>query len=118
MSEDVIEVVEDTHNKEKDTGHWTAAEKESCRIRYGCEIVVENGSYSDVCTKNAPLDAHIISYIVNDKMCYDLTRGARVLLFNMYWDKFRDNLKSIQWGYGKINPKLWGYKAPERKKRK
>jgi hypothetical protein len=36
----------------------------------------------------------------------------------MYWDKFRENLKSIEWGYGKVSPKIWGYKAPEKKKRK
>jgi hypothetical protein len=36
----------------------------------------------------------------------------------MYWDKFRENLKSIEFGYGRINPKLWGYKTPEKKKRK
>ena len=36
----------------------------------------------------------------------------------MYWDKFGSNLKSIDFGNGRINPKLWGYKAPESKKRK
>jgi hypothetical protein len=36
----------------------------------------------------------------------------------MYWDKFRENLKSIGFGYGRHNPKTWGYKAPEKKKRK
>jgi len=36
----------------------------------------------------------------------------------MYWDKIRSNLNKIDWGYGRINPKLWGYQVPKSKKRK
>ena len=107
---------------EKDTEQqmelWTPAEKETCKSRYGCEILIENGSYAEVCTKDAPNDAYIIKYVVEDKICFDLTRGSRIRLFDMYWDKFRENVKSIDFGYGRISPKMWGYKAPEKKKRK
>jgi len=114
----VRDVVEKTHNTEKHMDYWTPAEKETCKSRYGCEILIENGSYADVCTKEAPNDAYIIKYIVDDKICFDLTRGGRIKLFDMYWDKFRENLKNIDFGYGRINPKLWGYQAPKTKKRK
>ena len=97
--------------------YWTPAEKETCKSRYGCDIFIENGSYADVCTKEAPNDAYIIKYIVDDKVCYDLTRGSRVKLFDMYWDKFRENLKHIDFGHGRVSPKLWGYQAPKTKKR-
>ena len=80
--------------------------------------MIENGSYAEVCTKDAPRDAYIIKYVVDEKICFDLTRGSRTRLFDMYWDKFRENLKDIGFGYGKVSPKLWGYKAPEKKKRK
>jgi hypothetical protein len=109
---------EPTSVKTENEQFWTSQERETSKSLYGCEILKENCTYQEANTKEAPNDAHIISYIVNDKMCYDLTRGTNTHLFNMYWDKFRDNLKSIQWGSGTINPKLWGYKAPERKKRK
>jgi hypothetical protein len=118
MSKNTSEVSRVKPQKEEDMEFWTPAEKETCKTRYGCEILIQNGSYAEVCTKDAPNDAHIIKYVIDDKICFDLTRGTRVRLFDMYWDKFRDNLKSINWGYGKHNPKTWGYKSPEKKKRK
>jgi hypothetical protein len=114
----VSQVVETEKNTEKHMDHWTPAERETCKSRYSCEIVVENGSYADVRTKEAPRDAYIVKYLVDDKICYDLTKGSRSKLFDMYWDKFRENLKSIDFGYGIINPKCWGYQAPKTKKRK
>ena len=114
----VRDVIETAQNTEKHMDHWTPAEKETCKSRYGCDILVENGSYADVCTKEAPNDAYIVKYSVEGKICFDLTRGTRIRLFDMYWDKFRENLQHIDFGYGRINPKLWGYKSPEKKKRK
>ena len=112
------DVIDQTQSTEKHMDHWTSAEKETCKSRYGCDILVENGSYADVCTKDAPNDAYIVKYLVDEKICFDLTRGTRVRLFDMYWDKFREGVQSIEFGYGRINPKLWGYQAPEKKKRK
>ena len=51
----------------------------------------------------------------------DLTRGTRVKLFDMYYDKFKMGLKIIDYGKGIIKPALWGYNsttAPKKKKRK
>jgi hypothetical protein len=114
----VSQVVEKTQNTEKHMDHWTSIEKETCKSRYGCDIIIENGSYADVSTKEAPNNAYIIKYLVDDKICFDLTKGSRNKLFDMYWDKFRENLKSIDFGYGRHNPKTWGYQAPKPKKRK
>ena len=113
-------VIEKAQQTEKHMDHWTAVEKETCKSRYGCDILIENGSYTDVCTKEVPNDAYIIEYFVDEKICFDLTRGSRIRLFDMYWDKFRENLKSIDFGHGRINPKLWGYsnKNTKTKKRK
>ena len=118
MSSKLHDVIERAQTTEKHMDHWTPTEKESCKSKYGCDILIENGSYADVCTKEAPNDARIVKYIVDEKICFDLTRGTRSKLFDMYWDKFRGNLKTIEFGYGRINPKLWGYKVPEKKKRK
>lgn len=118
MAKNTTEMSTETFEKENHMDHWTPTERETCKSKYGCDILVENGSYTDVCTKEAPNDAYIVKYIVEDKICFDLTRGARVRLFDMYWDKFRENLSSIEFGYGRVNPKLWGYRAPQKKKRK
>jgi hypothetical protein len=112
------EVIEKAQGTEKTMESWTPTEKETCKTRYNCEILIENGSYSDVCTKDVPNDAYIVKYMVDNKICFDLTRGSRVRLFDMYWDKFRENLKSIEFGFGRINPKLWGHQKTQKKKRK
>jgi len=98
--------------------NWTTEERQSCLQEYGCEILVDNGSYEDVRIKKAPTDACIVKYTVNDKLCYDLTRGAKIKLFDMYYDKFKTGIKDIDFGYGTIKPNMWGYKAPQKKRRK
>ncbi len=85
---------------EKKTSIWTKEEKDTLKERYGSEIIVENGSLEDVNTKKAPTDAYIIQYLHEDKVHYDLTRGTKVTLFDMYWDKFKGGLKSINYGNG------------------
>ena len=105
---------------EKREVYWTPTEKESLKQNYGTEILVENGSPTDVMTKDAPTDASIVTYIVDGKEHQDLTRGSRVKLFDMYYDKFT-NVKRIEYGQGTIKPSLWGYSseaAPKKKKRK
>ena len=100
--------------------YWTSTEKESLKEMYGTEILVENGSSADVMTKEAPTDASIVTYLVDGKEHQDLTRGSRVKIFDMYYDKFT-NVKRIEYGHGMIKPSLWGYSgeaAPKKKKRK
>ena len=105
--------------KAKDEGfNWTPEEKKSCFAEYGCEILVDNGSSQDVRTKQAPTDAFIVTYHHEGKICYDLTRGAKIKLFDMYYDKFKHGIKNIDFGHGNIKPNMWGYKAPEKKKRR
>ena len=97
---------------------WTKEEKESSKTNYACEILVSNGSLADVHTAQAPNDAWVVKYIVDDKQCLDLTRGTRTKLFDMYWDKFKEGLQSIEYGKGTVSPKLWGYQAASLSKKK
>ena len=97
---------------------WTTEEKNNHQTLYGCDILVENGSLEDVSIKNAPTDSYIIKYVYEDKVHYDLTRGTRNTLFDMYWDKFKAGLQTIDYGKGTIKPNLWGYKAPQQKKKR
>ena len=97
---------------------WLPAERQSSKEKYGCEIIIEGGSLQDVSTKKAPTDAYIITYMHEDKVHYDLTRGSKVTIFDMYWDKFKGGLQSINYGNGGIKPNLWGYQAPTPKKKR
>ena len=97
---------------------WTSAERESSKEKYGCEVIIEDGSLEDVSTTQAPSDCYIVKYSYKDKVRFDLTRGTRVTLFDMYWDKFKGGIQSIDYGRGTIKPNLWGYSAPTKKKKR
>ena len=115
-----MSTVKEEKKVEKRETYWTPTEKESLRETYGTEILIENGTPADVMTKDAPTDASIVTYTVDGKEHQDLTRGSRVKLFDMYYDKFT-NVKRIEYGQGIIKPSLWGYSGeatPKKKKRK
>ena len=81
---------------------WSKKEKEESKEKYGCEIVIENGSLNEVMTVDAPTDAWIVTYEVEGEVHRDLTRGTRVKLFDMYYDKFKMGVKIIDYGKGTI----------------
>ena len=99
---------------------WSKEEKETSKTKYACEILVSNGSLADVHTTDAPNDAWIVKYTIDNKDCLDLSRGTKTKLFDMYYDKFKTGLKSIEYGSGTVSPRLWGYqtKTARKKKRK
>ena len=101
--------------------YWTPSEKESLKEQYGGEILIENGSLDEVSTSDAPSDAWVVTYEIDGTVHRDLTRGTRVKLFDMYYDKFKMGINIIDYGKGTIKPALWGYnntKTPKKKKRK
>ena len=109
-----------SENPEIRETYWTSTEKESLKESYGTEILDENGAPADVMTKAAPTGASIVTYTVDGVEHQDLTRGSRVKLFDMYYDKFT-NVKRIDYGQGTNKPSLWGYSGeatPKKKKRK
>lgn len=88
---------------------------------YGCEILLEKTTIQCANDKSFPTDARLITYIVNGTTYLDLTRGKKMVsIFDFYYDRYGAGaLISIDFGYGQINPKMWGYKPPgEKKKRK
>jgi hypothetical protein len=103
-----------------DSNHsWTAQEKELFKSQYGCEILKQNCTLEEAKDKNVPNDAYIVTYEINGKIHYDLTRSSkRSSIFDMYYDNLGSVIRNIDWGYGRINPKLWGFSKPEKKKRK
>lgn len=104
---------------EEDSLSWTPEEKEEVKKKYNCEILIQRCTIVEAKKGNYPNDAYLVSYESGGKLFYDLTRAhKKVQLFDMYWDKFRNNFKAIDLGFGKINPKLWGQKAEKEKKKK
>ena len=107
-----------TEIKHKKNRTWTDGEKETHKETYGTEILIENGTIDECGTRDAPTDALIVHYIHNDRDCYDLTRGNRTKIFDMYYDKFKTDLKDINFGGGNIKPSMWGYKTPSKSKKR
>ena len=97
---------------------WTTEEKGKIKSEYGCEMLVENGSLQDVSSPEYPTDAYIITYTLDDQVKYDLTRGTKTNLFDMYYDKFKRGLRDIQYGKGTISPKVWGHRTKQAGKKK
>ena len=87
---------------------------------YGCEILLEKTTIERAKDSSFPNDAYLIWYVFDGKEYVDLTRcGKRVNLFDMYYDKYGPgSVKKIDFGYGRTNPKMWGYQKTEKKKRK
>jgi hypothetical protein len=101
------------------TMEWTAEEKANIPPRYSCEILIENASMSQAKDSSLPSDAYLIWYKVNDKTYMDVCRGTRAKIFDLYYDKFGPgSVQKIDFGYGRTNPKLWGYKNQKPKKKK
>lgn len=87
--------------------------------RYGCEILLERTTLPQAKDKSFPNDAYLIWYEVDGQEYIDLTRGTRVRIFDMYYDKYGPGVvKKIDFGYGTVSPKLWKYEEPKRNKRR
>jgi len=98
---------------------WSSQEKELFKSQYGCEVLKQNCSLIEAKDTTVPNDAYIVTYEINGKIHYDLTRcNKKSNLFDMYYDNLGPVVRSIDWGYGKISPRVWGYQAPEKKRRK
>ena len=103
---------------EKKVSLWSTEEAGKIKSEYGCEMLVENGSLQDVSSPEYPTDAYIITYTLDDQVKYDLTRGTKTKLFDMYYDKFKGGLRDIQYGKGTISPKVWGHRTKQAGKKK
>jgi hypothetical protein len=87
---------------------------------YGCEILFERANMVQAKDSSLPNDAYLIWYNVDGETFMDVTRTRkRVDLFDFYYDKYGPgSILKIDFGYGRVNPKLWGYKAPDKKKKR
>ncbi len=68
--------------------------------------------------RSLPYTAYMVEYLQDGITKFDVVSAAKQSdIFDHYWDKYRD-VRGMKWTDGKANPKMWGYKAPDSKKRK
>ena len=85
---------------------------------YSCEVILEKTTKDKANDRKLPSDAFEVYYVVDGEERLDVTRsGKRVNVFDFYYDKY-GNVKKIDYGHGTVNPSQWGYKEPQKKKRR
>ena len=85
---------------------------------YCCEVLLEKTTPETANDKKLPSDAFNVFYVVEGEERLDVTRSGKMAnVFDFYYDKY-GNVKRIDYGHGSVNPSQWGYKQPEKKKRR
>lgn len=99
---------------------WTKEERKEIPPKYGCEILYQNATLKEANDTSLPTDAYLVYYEMNGNIYMDVCRcKKKVDIFDMYYDKFGSgSLKKIEFGYGRVNPKLWNYQAPKKTKKR
>ena len=87
---------------------------------YSCEILQEKTTPEKANDRKLPSDAFNVTYIVDGETRLDVTRsGKMVNVFDMYCDRYgKGSVQRIDYGHGTVNPSQYGYKPPEKKKRR
>jgi len=69
--------------------------------------------------KSLPYTAYLVEYEIDGAIAYDIViPHSKIEIFDFYWDKYREGLKNFKQAEGRVNPKLWGYKPKEEKKKR
>ena len=87
---------------------------------YSCEILQEKTTHEKANDRKLPSDAFNVTYIVEGETRLDVTRsGKMVNVFDMYYDRYgKGSVQKIDYGHGTVNPSQWGYKVPEKKRKR
>ena len=85
---------------------------------YSCEVILEKTTKDKADDRKLPSDAFNVFYVVEGEERLDVTRSSKMAnVFDYYYDKY-GNVKKIDYGQGTVNPSQWGYKQPEKKRRR
>lgn len=69
--------------------------------------------------RSLPYTTYLVQYEIDEAIVYDIVMTDRkVDIFDHYWDKYREGLKSFKQTEGRTNPKLWNYTPSAKKKGK
>ena len=88
--------------------------------KYCCQMLLEKTTLGAANDKSFPTDARLIWYKVDNVEYMDLVRCRKTSeLFDMYYDKYGAGaVQKIDFGYGQVSPKLWGYKSKNKDDKK
>lgn len=97
---------------------WSDEEKVNLPKKYNCQLIYAQATMVQAKDRSLPKDAYLVYYEdVDGNLNMDVCRSTkRSNIFDLYYDKFR-NVKQISFGYGNVNPRLWGEKKVKEKKR-
>ena len=87
---------------------------------YSCEILQEKTTHEKANDRKLPSDAFNVTYIVEGETRLDVTRsGKMVNVFDMYYDRYgKGSVQKIDYGHGTVNPSQYGYKVPDKKRKR
>ena len=85
---------------------------------YSCELILEKTTKDKANDRKLPSDAFNVFYVVEGEERLDVTRSGKMSnVFDFYYDMY-GGVKRIDYGQGTVNPSQWGFKKPEKKRRK
>ena len=95
-------------------------EKKFDPSEYSCEIIQEKTTLDKSNDRKLPSDAFNVTYVVEGETHLDVTRSAKMVnVFDMYYDRYgKGSVQKIDYGHGTVNPSQWGYKVPEKKRKR
>ena len=95
-------------------------EKKFDPSEYSCEILQEKTTHEKANDRKLPSDAFNVTYVVEGETRLDVTRSSKMVnVFDMYYDRYgKGSVQRIDYGHGTVNPSQYGYKPPEKKKRR
>ena len=68
--------------------------------------------------RSLPNNSCLVIYIENNKRKYDIVMSSKMsLIFDEYYDRYKENLISILYTEGRVNPRMWGIEVKEDKKK-
>ena len=69
--------------------------------------------------RTLPYNSYLVEYQTKSEINYDIVIcNKKIEIFDYYWDRYREGLKSFKQTEGRINPKLWSDQKKTEKKRK
>tara|TARA_Y100001938_G_scaffold144674_1_gene219697 strand:- start:798 stop:1061 length:264 start_codon:yes stop_codon:yes gene_type:complete len=82
------------------------------------KVLIENCDATAAEDRGLPSNSYLVTYLDEEQnKKQDITQGGQVDIFDYYYDKYK-NLQALDWTNGTVNPKLYGYKPAEEKKKK
>ena len=75
------------------------------------QIIEEGVDITNFNDSALPSDVHLVTYIKGEETIVDAVRAyTKVDIFDVFYDKLKDvaTIQSIESGYGKIRPNLYG----------